>query len=833
MRGGRRKRNDDDDENGFAQWGGYMEAKKAKLMEQYREQTVKSAEKVSDVLKGIAIFVNGYTKPSSEELKILMAEHGGVFHTYQVASTTHIIASMLPNVKISKLGNVPIVKPGWIVDSITLGRVLDYSNYLLYSNQSRTQPKLKHYMKSADVQSKNITKSRPISPDLFESNEFDEEVEFKLSESTEDEMKISKIIDSKRVLENNGINALTKTAYEGKISIDESKSKSVLENNSINASTKTASDPSFLAEFYNNSRLHLIATLGAEFKQLVNDMREKNTGKYPGLEAITKREVNNKSVGSIVMHIDMDCFFVSVGLRSRPELRGLPVAVTHSKGGPSRSNVDRRREIEMYVERLPEGADCRLEAIDNNSSLSEIASCSYEARKCGVKNGMFMGAALKLCPNLKAIPYDFEGYKQVSSILYKTISEYTLDIEAVSCDEMYVDIGNILQKTSFTVQEWAGHIRSVIKARTGCPCSTGFGANRLQARLATKRAKPDGQYYLKPELVEDYMSEMPLSELPGVGRATLIKLKNLGFETCKDIQESSLTVLQKEFGSKSGESIWDQSHGVDKKALCYEHERKSVSAEVNYGIRFKNEEEALTFLQRLSVEVKNRLLETGMKARGVTLKLMVRAENAPTETAKYLGHGVCDSLTRSVMLPTATEDSQVIYREIKGIYEKLKQPYQDLRGVGIQLTRLEKAVVMNSFMKSFLSKPSTKVETKKDVSFQQKSIIKEKTFKEDTTINEENKENTIEVKPPMRASGRGRPRGSKNGTKLVRKSSNELSNYFKSTQKDRPKVKQSKCDIDLNVLNELPEDIRKEIIKEYNLDKGKKLCKSTNWKRKR
>lgn len=116
---------------------------------------------------------------------------------------------------------------------------------------------------------------------------------------------------------------------------------------------------------------------------------------------------------SIVMHIDMDCFFVSVGLKRHPELRGKPVAITHARNGQLTNVSDariaaREQEIALYGERLPIGVTSRVDRIDAQSSMSEIASCSYEARSCGIKNGMFLGQAIKMCPELRMLPYDFE-----------------------------------------------------------------------------------------------------------------------------------------------------------------------------------------------------------------------------------------------------------------------------------------------------------------------------------------------------------------------------------------------------------------------------------------
>lgn len=203
---------------------------------------------------------------------------------------------------------------------------------------------------------------------------------------------------------------------------------------------RTAVDPNFLAEFYSNSRLHHIATLGANFKNHISQLRE--TGdlvNFPARQAITIPAASGRTPPpdkSTIMHIDMDCFFVSVGLRTRPALLGQPVAVTHSKGGAQasvRPGADPERERAMWAQRHRSSANGTTEnrvdtktaalPLEASDSLAEIASCSYEARASGLKNGMFVGAALKLCPQLCTIPYDFEAYREVAQQLYDTVAK--------------------------------------------------------------------------------------------------------------------------------------------------------------------------------------------------------------------------------------------------------------------------------------------------------------------------------------------------------------------------------------------------------------------------
>jgi len=690
-----------------------MGMKKAKLVDQYSEQA-RTEDKKGGIFTGVSIFVNGWTVPGSDELKRIMMTHGGIYHHYYNNHTTaYIIASNLPDVKLRQLkGHELIVKPEWITSCVEAGKLLDYKPFLLFTHQSKSQGTI-------NFQPANKPSNQLSDQSIFQSNED--------ATNTSHHAVQSDSTDEKQG------NGNENTASPVKVS---DKDESVTKVSPFKA--KDATDPRFLGEFYQNSRLHHISTMGANSKDYVNKLREKHNGPFPArdkLEHLRNTATDSQS-NSVIMHIDMDCFFVSVGLRKRPDLVGKPVAVTHSRGNKlsmgaeeDRKVAQRRKdELQRYKEKLDakagldpstSGPSWKLENIDGTSSFSEIASCSYQARHKGVRNGMFLGPALKLCPDLATIPYDFPGYEEVSRILYDTVASYTLDIQAVSCDEMFVNLSPLLTSLRMDPLRFVSHLRNQISTETGCNCSVGLGPNIFLARMATKQAKPDGQYLLAGGQINRLLQELKVEQLPGVGRSLHRRLTSLGIQTCGELQERSLAQLQGELGTKTGSQLYNFSRGIDNRKLELHQVRKTVSAEVNYGIRFSGWPDAEQFLAQLAGEVSERLDKLGTRGRCLTLKLMVRAQNAPTETAKFLGHGVCDNISRSAQLSMPTAEQARIYKEVLSLLRQTDTDPPDIRGIGISVSKLEEkkgAASGNSSILKFVKPQKAAVQANKSIS---------------------------------------------------------------------------------------------------------------------
>lgn len=225
--------------------------------------------------------------------------------------------------------------------------------------------------------------------------------------------------------------------------------------------------------------------------------------------------------------------------------------------------------------------------------------------------------------------------------------------------------------------------------KTGCHVSVGIGGNILLAKVALRRAKPAGQYQIKPEEVLDFLGELKVEDLPGVAYSIGGKLEEMGIKLVKDIRDTSKERLVSVLGPKTGERLWEYSRGIDRVEVGDQSVRKSVSAEVNWGIRFLNQEEAENFVMDLSKELERRLLNEGVKGKHLSVKIMRRSLDAPLDPAKHLGHGKCDTFNKSTIFGVATHSAQTIGKEAVSVLRQFKFSPGDLRGLGVQLQKLE------------------------------------------------------------------------------------------------------------------------------------------------
>lgn len=149
----------------------------------------------------------------------------------------------------------------------------------------------------------------------------------------------------------------------------------------------------------------------------------------------------------------------------------------------------------------------------------------------------------------------------------------------------------------------ADTVRAEIHSATQCTASAGIGPNMLLAKLATRKAKPDGVFRLPAEQVDTFLHPLPVEELPGVGWSLHRRLAGLGINTVADVCRRSKAALQDALGDKTGAALWAHAHGQDARLVALPAPRKSIGAEVNWGVRFQSQQDALVFVEDLAGEV--------------------------------------------------------------------------------------------------------------------------------------------------------------------------------------------------------------------------------------
>ena len=190
-----------------------------------------------------------------------------------------------------------------------------------------------------------------------------------------------------------------------------------------------------------------------------------------------------------------------------------------------------------------------------------LCTSNYIARQYGVRSAMPSSQALKLCKDLVLLPVNIAKYKEVAKGIHKIFKEYTDLVEPLSLDEAYLDVtGSSIQKGSATLI--AQEIRKKILETEHLTASAGVAPNKFLAKIASGWKKPNGLFVIKPNEVEQFVLNLPVEELFGVGRVTAENLHGLGIKNCADLQKLSLNDLKSTFG-KLGQYLYEQCRGRD------------------------------------------------------------------------------------------------------------------------------------------------------------------------------------------------------------------------------------------------------------------------------
>ncbi|MBI2381098.1 MAG: DNA polymerase IV [Gammaproteobacteria bacterium] len=278
--------------------------------------------------------------------------------------------------------------------------------------------------------------------------------------------------------------------------------------------------------------------------------------------------------GRKVIHIDMDCFYAAIEMRDDPRLRGRPMAVG---GRPDRRGV--------------------------------ISTSNYEARAYGVRSAMASSQALRQCPDLIIVTPTMEKYAAESRRIRGIFAAYAERIEPLSFDEAFLDVtGSAHYQGSATLI--AREIRERIFRETQLTASAGIAPNKFLAKIASDWRKPNGQFVVRPEEVDEFVRVLPVEKIFGVGKVTAAKMHELGLMSCGDVRAWSLAQLVEKFGS-FGVQLYRLCRGIDERPVVSERMRKSLSVENTYDKDLPDVEACVAVLPELFGQLLERLQRSG------------------------------------------------------------------------------------------------------------------------------------------------------------------------------------------------------------------------------
>lgn len=334
-----------------------------------------------------------------------------------------------------------------------------------------------------------------------------------------------------------------------------------------------------------------------------------------------------------ILHLDLDAFFASVEQLKNDELKGKPLII----GGTSRRGV--------------------------------VASCSYEARKYGIRSAMPMKVALHRCPDAIVLRGDMESYSKKSKEITEIIEEESPLFEKASIDEFYVDMTGMDRYVG--CWKWSGELRQRIMKESGLPISMGLAVNKLVSKMSAGEAKPNGAQLVKNGTEKNFIAPLSTRKIPGLGAVTHKKLSFMGVRNIHTLSQIPPKLLQREFG-KSGINLWKKANAIDNSPVVPFRDQKSISTERTFQIDTTDIKWLKSRLTDMVTRLTFELREQQKLTACITVKIRYTDFNTYT-LQKRIAH---------------TASDRTLLSHAKKLLEKLYQRRQLVRLAGVRFSQL-------------------------------------------------------------------------------------------------------------------------------------------------
>ncbi|MHA1452447.1 MAG: DNA polymerase IV [Promethearchaeota archaeon] len=342
----------------------------------------------------------------------------------------------------------------------------------------------------------------------------------------------------------------------------------------------------------------------------------------------------------IIFHVGLDAFFAAIEIRDNPALQGKPVII---------------------------GADPK-----KGNGRGVVTTCSYEARKFGLHSAMPISKAYKLCPHGVYLHGTYEKYQEASQMVMEILRSYNVDFQQASIDEAYLDFSELCDNFQ-DAYKIAVDIQSFVKRKIGITCSIGCSSTKTIAKIASDYNKPKGITIVEPEKIQEFLEQMDITKIPGIGKKTKLNFHRQGIFKIQDLYKTGLSNLVFMFGDY-GIWVWNVIMGLDSRPVREHYNRKSIGKERTFMEDESSHDVVISKINDLNTRIHAILEKQKYRYNTITLKIRLTG---------FVTH------TRSKTMKTAFRDINLAQKELEELFNYFTFEKRKIRLIGVRFSNLE------------------------------------------------------------------------------------------------------------------------------------------------